>query len=60
MMLPRFGEEEAMRTNSNRHEVLEMLHKGTITVDEAVMRLQWLDGRLEGSMGRFPGGRRPL
>ncbi len=49
-----------MRTNSNRHEILEMLQKGTITVDEAVMRLQWLDGRLEGSMGRFPGGRRPL
>lgn len=51
-----------MTKNSNRHEVLEMLHRGAITMDEAVRRLEQLDGRriapLGGASTDLPIGRR--
>lgn len=40
-----------MRTNSNRHEVLEMLRRGVITVDEAVRQIEYLDGRRFAPLG---------
>lgn len=51
-----------MRTNSNRHEILEMLRRGSITMDEAVRQLERLDSRriapLGGALNDLPTGRR--
>lgn len=46
---------------SNRHEILEMLHRGSITVDEAVWQLEQADPRrcapLRGFFPDHPGGK---